>query len=334
MEGFLESGKYSDFTVICGPKEWKVHRAIICPQSEYFSTVCDSSFKEAKNAEIDLSNELPLDIETMLKFLYTGDYTVVQTEEDLPINNLDGDAISALSSLKMAGGGDAGWVDPEDQLFPSSSELSTTQLNAVTSEDIHRQHRHIVMYALGDQYMIEKLKAYAAKKFQDNMPDKWVPAHWQLLDDIEARTLPTDQALRAPIMDLWLKDGLQLFGSEEFRENISRFPAMELEFLRQHATNISAEVSALQGMLRIRVIDLEDRETTLRELNTRRDTVKGSLRDMASSLNKSTKCRHCGERFGGLLEEQSAANNHHVWYLMRCRVCRTKHPPGGVGFGF
>ncbi|KAF3243866.1 hypothetical protein TWF192_007933 [Orbilia oligospora] len=183
----------------------------------------------------------------MLKFLYTGDYTVVQTEEVPPINNLDSDAISALSSLTMAGGGDDGWVDPEDQLFPSSSELSTTQLNAVTSQDIHRQHRHIVMYALGDQYMIEKLKTYAAKKFQDNMPDKWVPTHWQLLDDIDARTLPTDQALRAPIMELWLKDGLQLFGSEEFRENISRFPAMELEFLRQHVTNISAEVSALQG---------------------------------------------------------------------------------------
>ena len=31
QEGLLESGKYSDLTIVCGEKAWKVHRSIIYP---------------------------------------------------------------------------------------------------------------------------------------------------------------------------------------------------------------------------------------------------------------------------------------------------------------
>ncbi|KAK6508692.1 hypothetical protein TWF506_010771 [Arthrobotrys conoides] len=335
FEGFLESGKYSDFTIICGSKEWKVHRAIICPQSEYFATVCDSSFKEAKEAEINLANEIPLDIESMLKFLYTGDYTVVETIEQPPSSGLDGDLVSSLSVLALGGDADEkNWLGPDDLLKSGSPELAIAKPTTQTSQNIREQRRHIIMYALGDQFMIEKLKVYAAKKFQDNMPDTWMPDHWQLLDGIEARNSPTDQALRAPIMKLWLNDGLELFSGEEFRENLARFPAMELQFLRSHATNMYTLILGLRVTLGVQTGDLEERDTTIRGLNERRDSVKSSLRDMASSINKAAKCRHCGVRFAGLLEEQSTLDNHQVWYLLRCKDCRTKHPPGGVGFGF
>ncbi|KAJ6256853.1 hypothetical protein Dda_8722 [Drechslerella dactyloides] len=77
----LESGKYSDFKIKCGSKEWLVHRAIICPQSEFFTRICDSNFKEGVNSELDLSADDPDHIEQMLHFLYSGQYNDLASDD-------------------------------------------------------------------------------------------------------------------------------------------------------------------------------------------------------------------------------------------------------------
>jgi hypothetical protein len=41
----LKSGSYADFTIQCKDREFNVHRAIICPESSFFQTMCQSSFK-------------------------------------------------------------------------------------------------------------------------------------------------------------------------------------------------------------------------------------------------------------------------------------------------
>ena len=40
----LESGDYSDFLIVCKGKEWKVHKGIVCSESEYFKTVAKGNF--------------------------------------------------------------------------------------------------------------------------------------------------------------------------------------------------------------------------------------------------------------------------------------------------
>lgn len=39
------SADYSDLTITCGEKEFKVHRAVICPRSDYFDAACKGEFK-------------------------------------------------------------------------------------------------------------------------------------------------------------------------------------------------------------------------------------------------------------------------------------------------
>lgn len=41
----LEKGAFSDFKIICKNREFKAHRAILCPTSTYFSKVCANGFK-------------------------------------------------------------------------------------------------------------------------------------------------------------------------------------------------------------------------------------------------------------------------------------------------
>lgn len=41
----LEDGSYSDFTIRCGDREWKVHKAIVCSQSDIFDTAINGKFR-------------------------------------------------------------------------------------------------------------------------------------------------------------------------------------------------------------------------------------------------------------------------------------------------
>jgi hypothetical protein len=43
----LQSGKYSDLTLRCGGREFRVHRPIVCPHSPVFEAICSGEFKES-----------------------------------------------------------------------------------------------------------------------------------------------------------------------------------------------------------------------------------------------------------------------------------------------
>ncbi|MCJ1398716.1 hypothetical protein MMC11_001917 [Xylographa trunciseda] len=90
LHKLLNNSDYSDFTVKCGAKTWRIHRAIVCSRSKYFKKVCDGDFKvrlsppvvsaskivpkEAREAILTLEDEDPDLIEEMLVYLYTMQY--------------------------------------------------------------------------------------------------------------------------------------------------------------------------------------------------------------------------------------------------------------------
>lgn len=51
----LDTGLYSDLTLRCGSKDFKVHKAVVCAQSEFFANACKpegfkvSSFSSANS---------------------------------------------------------------------------------------------------------------------------------------------------------------------------------------------------------------------------------------------------------------------------------------------
>ena len=45
LSGLLGSGKYSDLTLTCGSRSWKVHKGVLCLQSDFFAKACDGNFK-------------------------------------------------------------------------------------------------------------------------------------------------------------------------------------------------------------------------------------------------------------------------------------------------
>ncbi|KAI0850395.1 POZ domain-containing protein [Daldinia vernicosa] len=72
-EDLLKSGMFSDVIVKCGDRVWKLHKIIICPRCPYFNMAFNGHFKEATTGEITLQDQVPDDIDQIIRYLYTGE---------------------------------------------------------------------------------------------------------------------------------------------------------------------------------------------------------------------------------------------------------------------
>jgi hypothetical protein len=76
LKGLYISGEYSDLVISCRGKEYHVHRAVVCTQSDFFSAACRGAFKEAQEGKIDLPDDDPRLVDIMVHYLYHFDYDV------------------------------------------------------------------------------------------------------------------------------------------------------------------------------------------------------------------------------------------------------------------
>lgn len=51
LSTLLESGKYSDLTLLCGSRKWKAHKSVLCIQSDFFAKACDGDFQVSNFAQ-------------------------------------------------------------------------------------------------------------------------------------------------------------------------------------------------------------------------------------------------------------------------------------------
>ncbi|KAI1391853.1 BTB/POZ protein [Hypoxylon trugodes] len=79
LRKLYRSEEYSDLIITCRGKQYKVHKAVVCPRSEFFATACRGNFKEARDGRIDLPEDDPAIVEKMIFYLYNLDYTTSQT---------------------------------------------------------------------------------------------------------------------------------------------------------------------------------------------------------------------------------------------------------------
>ncbi|TID23354.1 hypothetical protein E2P81_ATG02927 [Venturia nashicola] len=73
----FESGKYSDLTVQSGACEFKVHKVVVCEQSEWFTKATkNNTFLESQTGIVNMNEDEPDAVAAMLEYLYKDDYTL------------------------------------------------------------------------------------------------------------------------------------------------------------------------------------------------------------------------------------------------------------------
>lgn len=116
FSALLGSGKYSDLTLTFGSRSWKVHKSVLCLQSDFFAKACDGGFKvsstrrtcpkllltgpqETHTNTIDLSEDSEYTIAAMVNFMYHGKYDAAQI---LPSEQYEG-GVAMLLHLRVVG---------------------------------------------------------------------------------------------------------------------------------------------------------------------------------------------------------------------------------------
>ncbi|KAI7153323.1 hypothetical protein KC349_g8457 [Hortaea werneckii] len=146
LRKLLDTGEYSDLTIKCGLRTFKVHKAIVCARSEYFAAACKpDAFKEGATGSIELQSTAdpnaakddpslddPAAVKLMIDFLYLHDYPLVRTYLD------------ASDPLK---------------LFVKSGDDGAIM--------------HAKVYALGSKYQIPSLQSASLKKFEEAANLAW-----------------------------------------------------------------------------------------------------------------------------------------------------------------
>ncbi|CAF9909829.1 hypothetical protein IMSHALPRED_008480 [Imshaugia aleurites] len=231
VSGILESSKYSDLTVRCGADEFKLHRAIVCPRSEFFAAACDGPFQEVETSTIVLKEDDPPTARRMFTYLYTLAY------DD------EGDAASAQHYMA-------------NETNVVTSQALTTNVTPVSAEELLRHAKmmnNVVVYAIAQKYDIDELKELATAKFRELL---WLkaPGHGlpDIIDAVFQTTSLTDSGLRDVSVEFCTHYSTNIIADDHLCGIIKDHGELGLEVLRgvdKHAKEKCQQKDLLHGKL-------------------------------------------------------------------------------------
>ncbi|KAF4342499.1 btb poz domain protein [Fusarium beomiforme] len=206
----LQTGDYSDLVIICGGVRYKVHKAIVCPQSRFFKAACDSGFmiQEAQTNEINLADDDHLAVHSMIEFLYRRTYTAQGAERATRRLHSGTDTRSYTSPAALI------------QPWPRRVALDAS-INPYPNLRLH-----ISVYVLAEKYGISGLKALAVDKFESRSESDYTHQEFygtngaehfiQVLREAYTSTIEADRPLRDAVVRI-IKGKRELFEKEEMK---------------------------------------------------------------------------------------------------------------------
>ncbi|KAJ4269784.1 hypothetical protein NW762_001453 [Fusarium torreyae] len=190
------NGTYSDITIICGGREFKAHRAIVCTQCLFFENAFTNAPKKRMIRKFTLPDGDPEVFQRFLEFLYTGSYTV--EGDSLPQNIVDANAkeieerlnipprcplprTSASSessqprrrSLRLKSNAEPTTEMEIDQ--PAESSNSTPLKPSIPPEITLALN----IYLMADNLEVPALKLLARDRFYTAAKEHWVTRSWK-----------------------------------------------------------------------------------------------------------------------------------------------------------
>ncbi|OIW22532.1 hypothetical protein CONLIGDRAFT_587322, partial [Coniochaeta ligniaria NRRL 30616] len=227
-----KDGKYSDLTIVCGESTYRAHKAVLCTRSQFFAKACDGAFQEASTGVIDLSQDDPQAVKMMMHYFYHLDYPHVAMHE------------SAVDDHQpVANGNKASQSSPSDPVIdaPPSLLLTATRNGVTPTRSRKKKHGakasplwadldttahfrdpnliiHSNVYALGEQYAVEGLKAMALEKFIAEAKVHWATEDFlQAVEHVYSSTPEHDRGLRDVVRNTFYEHRRELMDRENVK---------------------------------------------------------------------------------------------------------------------
>ncbi|KLU85663.1 hypothetical protein MAPG_04685 [Magnaporthiopsis poae ATCC 64411] len=193
------NGKYSDLVIRCQGTDFRVHRAIVCPQCAFFDAACSGGQEEYEGV-IELPEDHPDIVQKLLEFLYTEDVADPRFLESSPTSPASRSSPRLGFQLAIAGlpadehhhqeqQGSAGHLQHQQQQHSargqrharshhyssaggssasaSASSASAAQPSASSDDAIESLYLYMRLYAIADKYDVPGLADLAGFSHHD-----------------------------------------------------------------------------------------------------------------------------------------------------------------------
>jgi hypothetical protein len=161
----LESEEYSDLTIVCQRRQFKVHKAILCPQSDVISKLCDIDMLEKRTGLIE-HEEFDADtVERMINFAYKKKYNATRRPRYEPAQEVE-ESIADMDSLAIEDTTTTGGValpqEDADATTPNATTLDEEPAELSTAD---KGVIHARVHGLAEYYDMPELRDHAYSQF-------------------------------------------------------------------------------------------------------------------------------------------------------------------------
>lgn len=326
----LESGKYSDLVIVCDGRNFKVHKAVLCPQSEVITRECDIDMREKNTGMIHHEEYDAATMERMLSFAYTGKY-VVGESPDATLSNDDAPAqdepVEDSATLEPDAPNDEGSAPEKEDEATCSTTGSSDGLSA-TEEWV----AHARVYGLADENDMPHLRSYAMEQFKEvtkNVDNSDNLGNFiEVVEEVCKRTAREHNPLRDLLHELVLLHATTLACDESFltalgeRERLQNFAADMFGNLGRHMIAKTAESDKRIDTLHAKNQDLKVATDAAQESHNHTKGVMDRLVRSLESLPESCRSIRCHRDMGPFMLERCGQGD----WLIRCgkRGCRCR----------
>ncbi|KAL8344311.1 hypothetical protein RB601_004717 [Gaeumannomyces tritici] len=190
------NGKYSDLVIRCQGTDFRVHRAIVCPQCPFLDAACSSGFREEYEGVIELPEDRPDVVQKFLEFLYTEDVSDPGFLESSPTSPASRSSPRLGFQLAIAGlpadehhhQEQQGSTGHHHKYHPTHQQRSTISQQrqdagshyaasgpsaAPRSDAIESLYLYMRLYAMADKYDVPALADLAAGRWERAARGGW-----------------------------------------------------------------------------------------------------------------------------------------------------------------
>ncbi|KAL6699148.1 hypothetical protein J3F84DRAFT_365053 [Trichoderma pleuroticola] len=305
----LRSGQFSDLTLVCQGKEFKIHKVVACPQSPVLSAAISGEFKESQTGVVQIELFDSETVRRMVDFLYTGNYDCGYP----PSQNTAGTHAVTPAAVKST-----------STSTPASKTTNTTLPAPVASASTQDTLAHVRVNAIADYYGIQGLTLLANQKIQQAYQAKW-DAKAFLTSAKETLDNTGDKKLHGMMALLAAQHLEELIASPQLADLVGDFAA---EVLRYHAHKLEASRQEQLQAIRQEQVAAQTRQAEVQALSQAAEAKTGrviaNINRVITMMCDRQYCRNnaCGEDFGCYLEQ---VGSDEPSYVLRCSWCRCRH---------
>ncbi|KAL5091713.1 hypothetical protein Trisim1_002927 [Trichoderma cf. simile WF8] len=299
----LRSGQFSDLTLVCEGKEFKIHKVVACPQSPVLSAAVSGEFKESQTGIVQIELFDSETVRRMVEFLYTGNYDCNHPPNP-PKQNYFVGSIQDVTPAKS-----------------TSSAVPVPVAAASTPDTLI----HVRVNAIADYYGIQGLTLLANQKIQQAYQAKW-DAKAFLTSAKEALDNTGDKKLHGMMALLAAQHLEELIASPQLADLVGDFAA---DILRYHAHKLEASKQEQFQIIRQEQVVAQARQAEVQAQTQAAEAKTGrviaNIGRVVTMMCERQFCRNnaCGEDFGCYIEQVGGTDE--PSYVLRCSWCRCRH---------